>query len=378
MGGWSPLDDSELVAWLRLAFTPGLGRGAARSLLACFGSPEAVWRASPEAWHEVLPARASQALAGADPRWPERVQQTRQWLAGGERRGLIVLGDPHYPAALLQTADPPLLLYGEGDGSCLSTRSLAIVGSRRPTAQGLAHAREFAQSLAGAGLAIVSGLARGIDGAAHEGALDAGGQTVAVVGTGLDQVYPASHRALAARIAREGLLLSEFPPGTPPLAENFPMRNRIIAGMTQGVLVVEAVLQSGSLITARLAAEAGREVFAMPGSVQSAQSRGCHALIRQGAVLVETPADVLAELPGPGVARPGADSVPTPEQGPSQEGDSDDPVLRALGFDPVSVDAICVRCGWPISEVSARLLEHELTGTVARLPGGLYQRVRLA
>jgi DNA processing protein len=379
MSGASPAyDDPELAAWLRLAFTPGLGRSAARSLLASFGSPEAVWQASTVAWREVLRSRAAQAVSRDDLAWHVNLQRSLEWLSAGEHRGVITLGDPLYPPALLQTADPPLLLFRQGDPGCLRGRALAIVGSRRPTAQGLAHAREFAQVLAAHGLVIVSGLARGIDGAAHEGALQAGGRTVAVVGTGLDQVYPPGHRSLAERIGREGLLLSEFAPGTPPLGENFPMRNRIIAGLSLGVLVVEAALQSGSLITARLAVEAGRDVFAIPGSVQSAQSRGCHALIRQGALLVETPAEVLAELDGTTGPSAAGQAASRPVEDPSEEGEDDDPVLRALGYDPVSVDAICARCGWPVSEVSARLLEYELMGAVARLPGGLYQRQRLA
>jgi DNA processing protein len=274
------------------------------------------------------------------------------------------VGDPAYPDALLNSADPPLLLYVQGQVELLATRALAIVGSRHPTAQGEDNAREFAGALARAGFTIVSGMALGIDGAAHEGALDAGGATVAVVGTGLDRVYPASHRALAHRIAEQGAIVSEFPLGTPPLAQNFPQRNRIIAGLAAGTLVVEAALRSGSLITARLATEAGREVFAIPGSIHSPQARGCHALIRQGAKLVETAADVLEELRGvaPPVAAPPAGPVPA------------DPVLQALGHDPATLDALIARTGWPAAELAARLLELELDGAVARLPGGLFQR----
>jgi DNA processing protein len=267
-----------------------------------------------------------------------------------------------------------LLLYVDGDPQVLSRRCIAIVGSRHATPAGKQHAHAFAQALASAGWAIVSGLARGIDAAAHEGALASGGVTAAIVGTGLDIVYPGAHRSLARRIATQGALVSEFPPGTPPLAEHFPQRNRIIAGVCAGVLVVEAAVQSGSLITARLAAEAGREVFAVPGSIDSPQSRGCHVLIKQGAKLVETLEDILDELVPGGVPQAAAVDATSAEE--DAAGPSDDPVLRALGHDPATLDALCARMGWPVSELSARLLEHELRGDVARLPGGLYQRIR--
>ncbi len=216
--------------------------------------------------------------------------------AAPESRQIVTLGDAALPAGAAQTADPPLLLYAQGRCELLHARAVAIVGSRNPTPQGIDNARAFAGHLSQAGLTIVSGLALGIDGAAHEGALDGPGSTIAVVGTGLDRVYPTRHRELAHRIASEGLMVSEFPLGTPPLPPNFPLRNRIIAGLTRGTLVVEAALQSGSLITARLALEAGREVFAIPGSIHSPQSRGCHALIKQGAKLVDGAEDVLEEL----------------------------------------------------------------------------------
>jgi len=282
----------------------------------------------------------------------------------------LSIGDSAYPAVLLQTADPPLLLYVHGDAALLNRRSLAIVGSRNASAQGVDNARSFAAHLSQKGWTIVSGLAFGIDGAAHEGGLSGPGSTVAVVGTGLDRVYPARHRGLAHRIAASGALVSEFAPGTPPIAANFPIRNRIIAGLSRGTLVVEAAVQSGSLITARLAAEAGREVFAVPGSIHAPLSRGCHALIRQGAKLVENAADILEELQ-PGEAAPLATAA-VPDDTPA------DRVLEALGHDPVSLDALCARTGWSAQELSARLLELELEERVVRLPGGLYQRRGLA
>jgi len=258
-----------------------------------------------------------------------------------------------------------------------------MVGSRTPTAQGAEHAWQFARALRGAGLCIVSGLALGIDAAAHEGALAELPEhaaleqpaTIAVVGTGLDRVYPAVHKTLAHRIARNGLLVSEFPLGTPPLPGNFPKRNRIIAGLSQGTLVVEAAPQSGSLITARLAAEQGREVFAIPGSIHAPQSRGCHALIRQGAKLVETAQDVLEELPPlPVTSTPMPAAVDKHPAASSPE----DAVLQALGFDPMGIDTLCARCGMDAAALQVRLLELELEGRVARLPGGLFQRMGCA
>jgi DNA processing protein len=260
-----------------------------------------------------------------------------------------------------------LLLYAQGRVALLRTDSVAVVGSRNPTHQGIDNARAFATHLSRAGLTVVSGLALGIDAAAHEGGLDGAASTIAVVGTGLDRVYPRRNLALAHRIAGQGLILSEYALGTPPLAPNFPIRNRIIAGLSRGTLVVEAALQSGSLITAALAVEAGREVFAIPGSIHSPQSRGCHALIKQGAKLVETAADVLDELKA-GSAAPPAPAGPED----AAEGDA---LLAALGHDPVTLDALCARLGESAATLSARLLELELTGAVARLPGQLFQRL---
>ncbi|WKB55149.1 DNA-processing protein DprA [Eleftheria terrae] len=366
------MERDELAAWLRLLGTPGIGSESARRLLATFASPQAVFQASEAALRRVVSATQAAALAAPPADLPALLDTTTAWLAASADRHLLALGDPAYPALLLATADPPLLLYAQGRLDWLRPPAVAVVGSRNPTRPGADHARAFAAALSQAGQVVVSGLALGIDGAAHEGALDAGGATIAVVGTGLDRVYPARHQALAHRIAGHGLLLSEYPLGTPPLAANFPRRNRIISGLAQGTLVVEAALQSGSLITARMAAEQGREVFAIPGSIHSPQSRGCHLLIKQGAKLVESAADILEELQAP--AAPATAGLP--QGGP--EGDDGDPVLAALGWEPGSLDALVARTGWPAAELSARLLELELSGQVARLPGQLFQRIASA
>lgn len=361
--GWTP---DELAAWLRLLGTPQIGAVTARRLLAAFGDPRALFDAGPSAWAEVAGDATAAALRQPPDLLPALADATWRWLdaASAEPHHLLTLADPAYPAALLQTADPPLLLYAIGRVDLLQAPSIAVVGSRNPTPQGAENARAFAAAFSRAGLTVVSGLALGIDGAAHEGALSGPGSTIAVVGTGLDRVYPKRHLGLARRIAAEGLLVSEYPLGTPPLAGNFPRRNRLIAGLTRGTLVVEAALQSGSLITARLAVEAGRDVFAIPGSIHAPQARGCHALIKQGAKLVDAAADVLEELrvaPAPAAAAP----APRPA----------DPLLEALGHDPVTLDALSARLGESPAALSVRLLELELSGDVARLPGQLFQRV---
>ncbi|MFN8936617.1 MAG: DNA-processing protein DprA [Pseudomonadota bacterium] len=362
----------DFEAWFRLLATPGVGRVTARRLLAACGSPDAVLRAPRATLQARAGAAVAHAVGAADAAIDERLVQAQRWLAGGPARSVLTLGDPAYPARLLQTADPPLMLYVEGALPALSAPALAIVGSRSATAQGLDNARAFAAALGRDGLVVVSGLALGIDAAAHEGALAAPAGTVAVLGTGLEPVYPPRHAALARRIAAHGALLSENPPGTPPLREHFPQRNRIIAGMTLGTLVVEAAVASGSLITARQAAEAGREVFAIPGSIHSPQARGCHALIKQGAKLVESAADILDELRG---ARAGTASVPSGAAAGAQDpAASADPLLQALGHDPVTLDALQARTGCSNAELNARLLELELDGRVARRPGGLFQR----
>lgn len=370
------IDRDEFSAWLRLLETPGVGRTAARALLARFGSPEAVIGASTAARGAVVPASVATALAEAPPDFELRLAAALRWLSSGgdEPRDAIAVGDPRYPSALLDSPDPPLLLYARGRFELLQAPAIAIVGSRNPTPQGLENARAFAAHLAGAGWVVVSGLALGIDGAAHEGALAGGGTTIAVVGTGLDLDYPTRHRALARRIAAAGIVISEFAIGTPALAQNFPVRNRIIAGLARATLVVEAAMQSGSLISARLAAEAGREVFAIPGSIHSPQARGCHALIKQGAKLVDSAADIVEELAPLGPAARTPAHQPAAPAPPERK----DPVLDALGHDPIDLDTLVDRTGRSAAELSARLLELELLGHVARLPGQRFQRVERA
>jgi DNA processing protein len=375
------MERDELAAWLRLALTPGIGNQAARRLLAAFGLPEAVFRQSTDALQQVVTATQAEALRSEPAELAAQLALTWHWLQnheGNVPRAVIALGDAAYPAGLLQIEDPPLLLYAMGrlDLPLDPAQTLAIVGSRNPTPQGALNARQFAQALSQAGLTIVSGLALGVDGAAHEGALAGLGSaarlaTVAVVGTGLDRVYPKRHHQLAHDIAQHGLILSEYPLGTPPLAANFPRRNRLIAGLSSATLVVEAALQSGSLITARLAAEQGKEVFAIPGSIHAPQSHGCHALIRQGAKLVESAQDVLEDLPG----APRGATAPATERPTENDAEG---LLQALGFDPVSLDALQARTGWPTPQLQARLMALELDGQVARLPGGLFQRTATA
>jgi DNA processing protein len=363
------IDRDELAAWLRLLETPEVGREAARRLLAAFGSPQTVLGAGRTAVREVVGETLAAALASPPEGLDALLQSTLAWLGAAEDaapRGVLTLGDPAYPPRLLASADPPLLLYTIGRVDLLAASSIAVVGSRNPTAQGKDNARAFARHLSDAGLTVVSGLALGIDGAAHDGGLDGAGSTIAVVGTGLDRVYPSRHRALGHRIARHGLIVSEYTLGTPPLPQNFPIRNRIIAGLALGTLVVEAALQSGSLITARLAAEAGREVFAIPGSIHSPQSRGCHALIREGAKLVDGASDILDELRLPDVVRKTMEQPGSPS--------TSDPLLDAIGCDPVTLDGLIARTGRSAAELGARLLELELDGLVQRLPGQLFQR----
>jgi DNA processing protein len=357
----------ELDAWLRLLETPGVGRISARRLLKAFGTPEAVFDAGAARWREVVDTAQVRAL-GEPPDTLAALQDTTwQWL-GEPGHAVIALGDPRYPEALLAAPDPPLLLYASGRIDLLSQPSVAVVGSRNPTPQGSQNARAFAEALSRAGVVVVSGMAVGIDAAAHEGALAGPAGTIAVVGTGLDRVYPKRHLELAHRIAERGVLVSEFSLGTPALQENFPLRNRIIAGLSLGTLVVEAAVQSGSLITARLATDSGREVFAVPGSIHSPLSRGCHALIRQGAKLVETTQDILDELR---LQVPGAQpSVAAPP--PAAEAD---PLLEALGFDPQTLEALQARTGWSAADLSVRLLSLEMSGDVERLPGQRFQRV---
>ena len=373
------MERAELGDWLRLTLTPGVGNESARKLLAAFGLPHTLWQQPATALRQLLSAAQVDALRSEPEALAALLTQTWDWLqtaqTDGVARRIVVLGDAQYPASLLRIDDPPLMLYLMGNANWPDlTHSIAMVGSRNPSPQGLSNARNFARVLGQAGLTVVSGLALGIDAAAHEGALDSvapGTQrlaTIAVVGTGLDRVYPRRHLDLAHRIARNGLLVSEYALGTPPLSANFPRRNRLIAGLAQGTLVVEAALKSGSLITARLSAEQGKDVFAIPGSIHSTQARGCHALIKQGAKLVESVQDVLEELKIDSPAdAPARDDLSTPAQG----------LLAFLGFDPVGLDALQARCGLEMADLQAQLMALELDGQVARLPGGLFQRLML-
>ena len=400
------MERDELSGWLRLTLTPGVGNQTSRKLLAAFGSPESVFRQPMAALGQVVSRAQATALQQVPPELVNLLDVTCKWLDSPEKHRVVMLGDSNYPASLLNIEDPPLMLYLLTAGRPLSSnffsqgaqRSVAIVGSRMSTPQGLSTAHQFGKALCEAGMTVVSGMAQGIDAAAHQGAIEGAIvglakststdflATIAVVGTGLDRVYPSSHRALAHAIAEHGVIVSEYPLGTPPLPENFPKRNRIIAGLTQGTLVVEAALKSGSLITARMASEQGREVFAIPGSIHSAYSRGCHALIRQGAKLVETVKDILEELEPqfPSSAPSGAASklssrqAATAQTSLSDELDDDDALLHALGFDPVGLDALQARTGLDTPSLQAQLMTLELDGRIARLPGGLFQRIGAA
>ncbi|MGZ9030307.1 MAG: DNA-processing protein DprA [Burkholderiaceae bacterium] len=364
---------AERAAWLRLILTPGLGPRTARKLLSVFGLPDAIFAAGLPALLRVLPeplAREMAQHAGAEAQ--SAADATEHWLGASTAHALVTLADRDYPQALLTTPDPPVVLFAIGRLELLNRPAIAIVGSRNATQQGIANAENFATALARSGVTVVSGLALGIDAAAHRGALAADGDasTIAVVGTGVDLVYPSSHRALTQDLRTLGVVISEFPLRTPAIAHNFPRRNRIIAGLAKGVLVVEAALRSGSLITARLAAEAGRDVFAIPGSIHSPLARGCHRLIRDGAKLVESAQDVLEDL---GVQAPGA--RPRGDTPATETGAADDTLLALIGHDPVDLDTIAKRSGRTASELSASLLELELAQHIERLPGNRYQRL---
>lgn len=361
-----PLDD-ELRAWLRLSLNALPHHGdSLRRLLREFGSPEAVLAAPERAISRWVPETLAAALKrGAD---DEVLARSNAWLEDPANR-IITLADSEYPPQLLQLPDPPLLLYIKGRTDLLRGPMLAIVGSRNATPQGQVNAEAFARTLSGAGLTIISGLALGIDAAAHRGGLAGPGSSIAILGTGADVVYPARNRSLAHELAAHGALVSEFPLGTRPLAGNFPRRNRLISGVALGCLVVEAAARSGSLITARLAVDQGREVFAIPGSIHSPLAKGCHALIKQGAKLVESAQDILEEL-----------RWNAPPQAPgSAQPVSADPrvrrVLDALGEDPCERDVLASRAGLTAAELSALLTQLELDGEIASLPGGLIQRI---
>ena len=390
------MEHAELAAWLRLLLTRGIGSITARRLLAAFGQPQAVFLQPREALRCIVSSRQADALLHAPAELPAQLAAVQQWLRSapqGVQRRIVTLADTLYPTALLNIEDPPPLLYMEGQLDALQQngwppRAIAIVGSRSPTPQGALNAQHFARdSWHAAGVCTISGMALGIDGAAHEGALEACGEkqrraaiaTIAVLGSGINICYPRRHAALMERIARCGLLVSEYPLGTPPQPANFPRRNRIISALAHGTLVVEAALRSGSLITARLAAEQGKTVFAVPGSIHSQLSRGAHSLLRQGACLAESAQDILDEMHwAPGSTALAAPPELPPAPPPDTPEDENAALLRALGTDPVSLDALQARTGWPTQQLQVRLLELELAGSAARLPGGLFQRIASA
>jgi DNA processing protein len=355
-----PAEDT--LDWIGLSLIAGLGGESFRRLLAEFGSPQQIF-STPVS---VLSRVVSSDIAGRIADGPDglALAPAMQWLQQ-PCNSLITLADATYPQALLEISDPPPLLYTRGNSALLNQPAVAVVGSRNATPQGLKNAEAFAQALSEAGWCVVSGLALGVDGAAHRGALRGPGSTIAVIGTGLDIVYPARHRELAHEICANGVIVSEFPLGEPSKAANFPRRNRIISGLSRGVLIVEANLESGSLITARLAGEQGREVFAIPGSIHSPLSKGCHRLIKQGAKLVDSIHDILEEL----------GSAPIISATPEIAGAEQHPLLEQMGFDAIATDTLIQSSGLTTEQVSAMLLQLELEGKVASLPGGRYQRI---
>lgn len=377
------MSSQELRAWLRLSLEPDLGPVRGRALLARFGLPEQIYAASPTALRSLIPGRLARQLHLPLPAQPaQRMEQALQWLDKPGRR-LLTLADADYPPALLDMPDPPLVLYTLGRLDLLRRPCLAMVGARGATPGGMANARRFAQGLAAGGWTIVSGLAQGIDAEAHLGALgpgSRGGNTIAVLGTGMDRTYPPAHAPLMRRIATEGLVLSEFAPGTPTRRHHFPRRNRLVAGLASGVLVVEAGRYSGALITARLAGEMGREVLAIPGSIHSPMSRGCHALIRDGAVLVETLEDIHAALtrqwptPDPLVGNAPAPTCTTPANSRLPADPLCRTVLANLGHDPLHPDELIARSGLSARDVATALGRLALNGRVKRLHDGCYQQ----
>ncbi|CAM5213278.1 DNA processing protein OS=Castellaniella defragrans OX=75697 GN=HNR28_001394 PE=3 SV=1 [Castellaniella defragrans] len=413
-------DSPELQAWIRLNLEPGLKADHLRLLLSVFGMPQDICTASTGSLARyVEPKLAARLSQPPDAEQQARISQTQDWLRGPDCR-LLTLADPDYPQALLQLDDPPAVLFAHGRLEVLHRPAIAMVGARSATQGGLENAQAFARFLAERGWCIVSGLASGIDAASHEGALQAGpegGGTLAVLGTGIDRVFPPANRDLAHRIADQGLLISEFPLGTPGLKFNFPRRNRLVAALAKGVLVVEAARRSGSLITARLAGELGREVFAIPGSIHSPLSHGCHALIRQGAKLVESGQDILEELQQGGLtgtesrswsgqpseAAPAAADLASASPSPASPSAATsspaspppwrikpDPgkirapdgiseadfkaLIRALGYDPVGLDALQARTGWATGDLLHRLTLMELAGLLVQQPDGRYAR----
>ncbi len=361
-----PAPGAEPEAWLVLDLIHGLGGEGIRKLLARFGAPSAILAQSILSLSQSVSPAAARAIVQGVP--TEKIDASLKWLEG-ERNHLVTLADEDYPPQLLEIADPPPILYLKGRRELLGRPGLAVVGSRNATPSGLQNAEAFARSLSEAGFTIISGMALGIDAAAHRGGLSGAGSSIAVVGTGLDLVYPARNKTLAHDLAENGLIVSEFALGAPALAKNFPRRNRIISGLSRGVLIVEAALASGSLITARQAAEQGREVFAIPGSIHSPLSKGCHQLIKQGAKLVDEANDILIELEWGGA------SPANPTTQDTVNNTESDLLLIAMGFDPVAIDTLIERVKLPTDQLIARLTELELDGVIASMPGGKYQRL---
>jgi len=399
----------SLKSWLRLSLTPGVGNITARALFQAFGLPESLFQRSAAELQALVSPAVSQQLCKEPEGLEDTLNITWEWLqkpaprhaSSQIHKRLLTLADADYPSSLLLMPDPPCLLFIMGQTQHLhllspaafkAPRAVAVVGSRNPTPQGRLNANEFAASLAQAGLTVVSGLALGVDTEAHCGALQGGSaanplRTVAVVGTGLDRVYPQQNHALALNIAAHGLLISEYPLNTPPITANFPKRNRLIAGLSQGCLVVEAARRSGSLITAKQALDMGKEVFAIPGSIHTTVAKGCHDLIKQGAKLVDCAQDILEELKDLPVANAQAFNLtdmkgqldgPETESDGSAEAQPALQVLGHLGHDPVGLDELQMRSGLPTAQLQAELFQLELNGALGRLPGGLYQKLKRA
>lgn len=356
---------SELADWLRLTLAPGIGGETQRKLLSAFGLPNQIFAASAATLARTIPLKQVERLLSQDSE--KEIAAALAWAAE-PGNAILSLADAAYPQHLLNAPDPPTVLYVKGHAELLNAPALAIVGSRNATPQGESNAEAFAVALADAGLTIVSGLALGIDAAAHRGGLRGRGSTIAVIGTGIDRVYPARNQGLARDIAARGVIISEFPLGTPALRENFPRRNRVISGLARGCLVVEAAEHSGSLITARLAGEQGRDVFAIPGSIHSPLSKGCHKLIKQGAKLVDDARDILDELGLAIAADIAAAAAPIPTAETAR-------LLDCIGFDPCDMDTLASRSGLTAERLYAILLQMELDGRIASLPGGRFQRI---
>lgn len=367
----SDIPERELACWLALARAPNIGSRRFAQLLKRFGSPGNLFEAGFDEWRAAgLNENTISWLQ--KPLWP-LVEQDLKWLEVSGNRFCLLMGEPSYPGLLMQIADPPPLLFVEGNPDRLNDKLLAMVGSRNPSPSGGRMAHEFARSLVESGYGIVSGLALGVDAESHRGALSAGGITIAVTGSGPDCIYPRQHQTLALEIINQGgAMITEFPPGTEPRAHNFPRRNRIISGLSLGTLVIEAAAKSGSLITARLAAEQNREVFAVPGSIFSPQSRGCNELIQQGAKLVTKVDDILEELPPEAFVSGNNKTFSEP---PS-EAELNSRLLKYVAYDPTSVDTLVEKSGMTADEISAELLMLELQGDVAAVAGGCYIRVK--